>query len=126
MFAWGIFLAGCLLFGMEKQGFSEPCAPLKAFSNVLEFDRTANGQMVSQHDCDRDGLADYRSFWTVVEFAGNPVACQDPYDPRQLIVPRTGYYRVLAEPEHVEVLLKKKTATVGPLGVSSFSGRDLP
>lgn len=96
---------------MATPGFSEPCAPVKAFSNVLDFDRIASGQMVSRHDCNHDGQADYQSFWTVIEFSADPLACRDPYDSRHLIVPRSGYYRVLADAERVEVLLKKAEGT---------------
>jgi hypothetical protein len=111
MFAQRIFLAGIFLLSLATSGFSGPCAPLRAFSNVLDFDRIASGQIVSLHDCDRDGLADYQSFWTVVEFAAGPVACQDPYDSRHLIVPRLGYYRIQVEPAQVEVLLKTREGT---------------
>jgi hypothetical protein len=111
MFALRIFLAGIFLLSLATPGFSEPCAPLRAFSNVLDFDRIASGQIVSLHDCDRDGLADYQSFWTVVEFAAGPVACQDPYDSRHLVVPRSGYYRIQVEPARVEVLLKTREGT---------------
>ncbi len=107
-FVYRLTLAGCLLFGMATSGFTEPCVPLKAFSNVLEFDRNASGQLVSKHDCDGDGQADYQSFWTVVEFSADPLACQDPYDTRHLVVPRSGYYQVLADPMRVEVVLKNK------------------
>jgi hypothetical protein len=103
-FVTRLILACCLFFSHATQGFSEPCAPLKAFSNAMGFDRNASGQLVSKHDCDGDGQADYRSFWTGVEFSADPLACQDPYDPRHLVVPRSGYYRVLAEPMRVEVL----------------------
>jgi len=108
IFVYRFFLAGCLVFGMATSGFGEPCAPQEAFSNVLGFDRNASGQMVSKHDCDGDGQADYQSFWTVVEFSADPLACQDPYDPRHRVVPRSGYYRVLVDPTRVEVLLKNK------------------
>lgn len=118
------FLTGCLLFGMKTPGFSEPCAPLQAFSNVMDFDRIASGQIVSLHDCNRDGLADYQSFWTVVEFAGNPLACQDPYDPRNLIVPRSGYYRILSGPLRVEVISKNKAGPVKPFAIPSYRLRD--
>jgi hypothetical protein len=125
MFACRNFLTGVFLLSLATPGFSEPCAPSRVFSNVLDFDRIANGQIVSLHDCDRDGLADYQSFWTVVEFAAGPVACQDPYDSRHLVVPRSGYYRILAEPARVEVLLKNKERFVKPSGISSYRMRDI-
>lgn len=106
-------LAGCLVSGMASSGFGEPCAPQEAFSNVLDFDRNASGQMVSRHDCDGDGQADYQSFWTVVEFSAVPLTCQDPYDPRHRVVPRSGYYRVLSDPVRVEALLKNKPGAGG-------------
>lgn len=101
-------LAGLLLFGMPSPGFTEPCAPSQPFSNVLSFDRKANGQIISQHDCDRDGSADYQTIWTVVEFAGFPLACRDPYDARHLILPRSGFYRIVAEPVRVVILPEKE------------------
>jgi len=110
LFAGRFFLAGIFLFGLVTPGSSEPCAPLQAFSNVVDFDRLSTGQIISRHDCDRDGLPEYQSIWTVVEFAYGPLACRDPYDPRHLIVPRSGFYRVLAEPVQVVVLPEKKLA----------------
>ena len=101
-------LAGFLLFGMAPPGFTEPCAPSLPFSNVLSFDRQANGQIISLHDCNRDGMADYQTTWTVVEFAGFPLACTDPYDPRHLILPRSGFFRIFAEPVRVVIFPEKE------------------
>ena len=108
LFAGRLFLAGILLLGMKTPGLTEPCVPSQAFSNVINFDRLSTGQIISRHDCDRDGLPEYHSIWTVVEFADGPLACRDPFDPRHLIVPRSGFYRVLAEPVRVVVLPGKK------------------
>lgn len=124
LFFLKFFLAAIFLLSMETPGFTEPCAPLQAFSNVVEFDRIASGQIVSLHDCNRNGLTDYKSFWTVVEFADDPLACQDPYDMRHLVVPRAGYYRLLADPSRVEVLQGKKERTSETLNIPSFRMRD--
>jgi len=95
---------GILLSGTGSSASAEPCASLPPFSRVLSFDRQANGQMLALHDCDGDGVADRRTLWTVVEFMADPVACADPYDPRHLLVPRSGYYRLLNEPVRIEGL----------------------
>ena len=124
LFVGRFFLAGVFLLGGETHGFAEPCAPLQAFSNVMNFDRLSTGQIISRHDCDSDGLADYQSIWTVVEFANGPLACQDPYDPRHLIVPRSGYYRLLADPTRVEILLKNKGESARPKRVPLIPMRD--
>jgi hypothetical protein len=108
MFVRRSFLTGIVFFSLATPGGAEPCAPLQMFSNVVDFDRLPNGQIISIHDCDGDGFPDYRSIWTVVEFAEDPVACQDPYDSRQMIVPRSGYYRIEAEPVTILFLPEKK------------------
>lgn len=100
-------LSGLLLVGMASPGFTEPCAPSLPFSNVLSFDRQANGQIISLHDCNKDGFADYQSSWTVVEFTEVPLVCADPYDPRHMILPRSGFYRIFAEPVRVVILPEK-------------------
>jgi len=102
------FLAGLLFVGMGSLAFAEPCVSSPPFSSVLSFDRQANGQMISLHDCNGDGVADYQTRWTVVEFMAHPLACADPYDPRHLIVPRSGFYRIVAEPVGVDVLPGKE------------------
>ncbi len=94
-------LTALILFNLSSPAFAEPCVPLQPFSNVMDFDRLANGQLLSLHDCDQDGLEDYRTLWTVVEFLSMPLACTDPYDSRHLIIPLAGFYRVLAEPAAV-------------------------
>ncbi len=124
MFVGKIFLVGIFLLSTATLAFAEPCAPSQAFSNVLDFDRLASGQIRSRHDCDSDGLSDYQSLWTVVEFADGPLACRDPYDPRHLIVPRSGFYRILEDPTHVEVLSDKERGNAEPSRVPFFSGRD--
>ncbi len=124
MFVRRFFLAGIFLLGGETHGFAEPCAPLQAFSNVVDFDRLSTGQIISRHDCDSDGLTDYQSIWTVVEFADGPLACRDPYDPRHLIVPRSGFYRILADPVRVVILPEKKQGTAGRFSNSPFRRRD--
>ena len=119
-----IFLAGIFFLSMETPGFAEPCAPLQAFSNVVNFDRLSTGQIISRHDCDSDGLTDYQSIWTVVEFADGTLACRDPYNPRHLIVPRSGFYRILADPVRVVVLLEKKQGATDRLNHPAFRRRD--
>ncbi len=91
-------LIALIVFGLSSPVFAESCIPQYPFSNVVHFDRLSNGQVLSLHDCDRDGLEDYRTLWTVVEFLSVPLACADPYDSRHLIIPIAGFYRVLAEP----------------------------
>ncbi|MCH7622898.1 MAG: hypothetical protein IIB46_02320 [Nitrospinae bacterium] len=120
LFVGRFFLTGIFLLGVETPGFTEPCAPLQAFSNVVNFERLSNGQIISWHDCNRDGLADYQSIWTVVEFADGPLACRDPYDPRHLIVPRSGFYRILADPVRVVVMPEKKQAATELLRIPAF------
>lgn len=98
------FCAGFFGLAMGSSGFAEPCASSLPFSSALFFDLRANGQMLSLDDCNGDGVADYQTSWTVVEFLAHPLACSDPYDPRHLIVPRSGFYRIAAEPVKVVVL----------------------
>ena len=100
-------LAGPFLLAMGASGFAGPCASSPPFSNVISFDRHANGQIISLHDCNRDGVADFQTSWTVVEFTEVPLACSDPYDPRHLILPRSGFYRIFAEPVRVVILPEK-------------------
>lgn len=107
------FLAGFFLLGMGSSAFTEPCASSPPFSKALSFDRLANGQMISLHDCNGDGVADFQAHWTVVEFMAHPLACADPYDPRHLIVPRSGFYRVEREPVRVVGLPESKKRVAG-------------
>jgi hypothetical protein len=96
--------AGLFLLAMKTPVFADPCASSPPLSRALSFDRQANGQMFSLHDCNGDGVADYKTHWTVIEFMAHPLACADPYDPRYLIVPRSGFYRISAEPVRVVIL----------------------
>jgi hypothetical protein len=109
---------GILIPGTGYLASAEPCASSPPFSRVLSFDRQANGQMLTLHDCNGDGVVDRRTLWTVVEFMADPVACADPYDPRHLLVPRSGYYRLLAEPVRIESL--QGSEPEGARGFRSF------
>ena len=116
-------LAGFFLLSTVNSGWAGPCVSSLPFTNVLSFDRQANGQLMTLQDCDGDGRADHKTAWTVVEFTGMPLACRDPYDPRHLIVPRSGFYRILAEPVGVVVFNGKEEGTLRNSGSFRPGGR---
>ena len=97
----------------ENPGVNRTLCSLAGVFQCVDFDRLSTGQIISLHDCDRDGVPEYHSIWTVVEFSDGPLACRDPYDPRHLIIPRSGFYRVLVEPVRVVVLPENKQEPAG-------------